>query len=102
MIQLKVSVCSLRAIKCINRPEPVDQLARVLRRAVRAREGKGIKIYAPRNANKVTARLWARIKSQRLNLKCGYKKHTIWVWKEKVNHKDPLPKGTPIPVTVGA
>ena len=89
MIKLKVSVCSMKAIKAKNKPEFADQLARILNRAKYLREGKALKIYAPKIAGKVSARLSARIAYRKLQLKCGYKKHTVYIWKAKVGHKKP-------------
>lgn len=91
MMKLKVSVCSMRAIKANNKPELVDQLARILNRAKYLREGKALKIYAPKIAGRVSARLSARIKYRKLHLKCGYKKHTVYIWKATVSHNKPAP-----------
>lgn len=95
MMKLKVTVCSLRAIKANNKPEHSDQLAKILCKAKYLREGKAVKVYAPTMANRVSARLCARIKYLKLQMKCGYKKHTVWVWKAKVDYAKKAPAVNP-------
>lgn len=83
-MQLKITEVSARQINTRGRArDEKDQLSRIIRRALRLKNGRALKIYANGKARVVAQRLNSRARHKKLPIRAVYKKHTVWVYEHR-------------------